>query len=649
LSICQAFFGKNTTQADQAIHQDATLTEEVSVILCVAGVRRLNVVVQQGSKGDSAIVKAKTFKGINRETQIANGTGEGAVVQVVLLEGEFIVFAGDFMHGGKAAREGEQLDTFGQDGRRDVIVGETVRYILPLTATGAPRRARTRLRAARDPKTQVSDEKLGVVTRARKLRSPTENGTGFQDFYIAVRDVESNETVEVLEINVIMKSSLAFFSSLGSKKGEQVEDIEFRAIHPKHIGTTTSGDEVVHLEGHQPCMRYRNEELLDPNPPRAAALKNTFVPLATTFDFVGSMPRVVPAADCVPRFLELATRALDDDYGSEVYGPHPLNANSVGDEEAWWRWEDATVEEKEAYVAASLYQTPLAVACVPPKGTKYEASTKCEWFLHRLRRQLSHGSWFDEVMSQVLHKSIHKNSRLHRLHIQIKNLRTSKCTTDDGAAFRAGATMRSHGHDKKEYYNAYPDSNTDKFERSLTGSPQLKNIVRLMQEFKDLLEEELKFRLQFAVPIHNEKNAMPDDWVRNAMPDNWVRRFFAFSRTQGGELIVLENPGADVTSVRVLANPGFGAYEQASKSSECTPVADEVEEQRPRYVLAITCRGLYHLCPARAECTRTKQVPCNAVLQDSNGVLQDWIAVLQDSNAVLRDTIAGLQERNAVL
>ena len=599
LSICQAFFGKNTTQADQAIHQDATLTEEVSVILCLAGVRRLNVVVREGSKGDIAIVKAKTFKGINDETQIANSTDEGGIVQVVLREGEFIMFAGDLMHGGKAARVGEELDTFGDDGQRDVIVGETVRYSVRLTPTGATSRARTR-RRARKPTTEPSDEKLGVVTRVRQAK-----GTSCVDFYIELQDVDSGAIVEVHESNVLMKTSLAFFSSLGSKLDGY---IEFRAIHAKHIGTTTSGDEVVYLEGHQACMRYRNQELLARDPPRAADLKNTFVPLATTFEFVGARPRVVQAADCVAHFLEDVTLALDNDHGSKVRGPHSLNANSTEDEDTWYCWSHATKEEKEAYMAASLYQTSLAVACDPREGTKYELSTKCEWILNRLRVLLSHGPWFHEVMSQVLHKTIDKNSRLHRLYIRIKNLRTSKSMTDDGAPFRAGPTMRLKG-DGKDYYDAYPDSNTDKFERSLTGSPQLKNIVRRMPEFKDLLEEELKFRLQFAVRV--------EDNEENAMRYMWMRRFFAFTKTLGGELIVLVQSGVEgagvrtrvAPAVRVLANPGYGAYEQASKSSLCTPVPDEVEEQRPGYVLAITCRVLYHLCPARLECTRTKQQP----------------------------------------
>ena len=421
------------------MHQDHPNGKCCSVIICVEG-RRGITFLRAPLTGECTLVSAAEYCDIDAGCQ---AKGSEQLRTLWLTKGQFMIFPGDVMHFGVAAREGENSEEgyrAGQRGNRAVLVGEEVHV-----RTGGTRTQAAGFRAT----VQCVDPQSGVVVQpgpgadASTANTKFNGAQGRTSLTVLGADAGASERVHhVLEENVEMIPSLAIFCSMVSPEAD-FEDTQ--PAYVRSIGVTKQDGEEdrvllavqrspVQDRAHQLSVkeRARMESQGYVAPVRWPGKKEQSVQPHTCFTVSRKMSRAKESTTILVGANELLDTIVRKDANapcrSEGY-VHGIPAAKYSPTEVE-RWASEVSENEKHHFRGVLcyFQTSDVIREHEEHLTRRKlacGATSAKWsdsqvdaLVHMLRRMavvLMYGPFGEEVLAQVLHKKIDGKSRLFAL------------------------------------------------------------------------------------------------------------------------------------------------------------------------------------------------------------------------------------------
>ena len=522
--LLQAILGLNRTITDQSLHQDTASATNCSAIICLTGVRVVKIITASTNGRGSVTVDFTKFK--NHE---GAKVYESEEIQVLtLLPGQAVMFTGDTKHCGCAQRAGEEL-SLGEDGHRDLVVGETVLY--------------------KDDGHYGGSTREGVVVEL-PVRSRLNR-------HFKIKDVDTGGLVFTKEANIQMEVSTALFFSVDHPK--KADSIGFPVMTGGVVGDVGNGRTRCRLDADQSCATYasagENGEGVD--------LENMHQQPGTTFIARGRQ-QVVTA--------EQLTRFVAEQVGGLRKTMKGVDGECTPADLAMYT--DASASSKATFNAVQMY---AKMGTAPDAGMEPEMedehapsihynATECAVFdleAHflcvRLVVMMKHEQFFDELCAQVLHKDIHPESPMFPLHEHVKNTLR--------AQIKEGPTCSRKDGDK--YDVAYADCADADFNPTYLGSPQLRQLIRTSKPFLELLVRIARHRVKSTFPPTHKLG-----W-----DDTWKRAYLAYTETAGLRAqhanVLQRARGKDQdmhNSGMTLLSSGAALYASAIFSADCKPV-----------------------------------------------------------------------------
>ena len=561
------------------MHQDHPNGKCCSVIICVEG-RRGITFLRAPLTGECTLVSAAEYCDIDAGCQ---AKGSEQLRTLWLTKGQFMIFPGDVMHFGVAAREGENSEEgyrAGQRGNRAVLVGEEVHV-----RTGGTRTQAAGFRAT----VQCVDPQSGVVVQpgpgadASTANTKFNGAQGRTSLTVLGADAGASERVHhVLEENVEMIPSLAIFCSMVSPEAD-FEDTQ--PAYVRSIGVTKQDgaenrvllavqrspvqDRAYQLsvkelarkasQGYEAPVRWpgKREQCVQPNTRFTVRRKISRAKQSTT---------ILVGAD---ELLDTIVRGRDEGYVPGVPEQFMASMKYTPTEVERWAREVSEDEKHNFRGVLCYFQTSDVIREHAEHLTRRKlarAATSAKWsdsqedaLVHMLRRMavvLMYGPFGEEVLAQVLHKKIDRKSRLFPL---------SQCAQQYKVALdKAGVGSVSKTF-PRAWNDSTPDTGVEEYTPLICGSAHMRGHLLRSAEFQHVITEELQLRLVTAVPLSDEF----------AMPRELHRMVLAYSYSIGGTLFWNARGGVGDLG-DVTANVGSASVEDAVFSPTCAPSHREI-------------------------------------------------------------------------